>query len=104
MAWVKPNNPPSGHRIRTCWEAVLVHTPRDRRTGAAGGFVNDVLIKASPRIGFTGAKPDEWTWWVLDALGYVPGDEVVDLFPGSGSVGRAIAKHAGQPELLGAAQ
>lgn len=37
--------------------------------------------------------PDEWTWWVLDALTCQPTDEVVDLFGGSGGVADAIASY-----------
>ncbi|PFG16294.1 hypothetical protein ATK74_0828 [Propionicimonas paludicola] len=94
MAWIKPNNPPTAHRIRGCWEAVLVCPPRDRRAGRAGDFVNDVLTAPSPRIGFVGAKPAAWTWWVLDALGYQPDtDDVIDLFPGSGGVQAAVSAY-----------
>lgn len=50
-------------------------------------MVPDVLTAAVPRVGFRGAKPEAWTFWVLDALGYDPfEDEVTDLFPGSGLV------------------
>lgn len=32
-----------------------------------------------------------WTTWVLDLLGYTPGEDTVDdLFPGSGAVAHAI--------------
>lgn len=41
-----------------------------------------------------GAKPAGWTHWVLDALGYEPGDSVTDLFPGSGAVSQAIRTYA----------
>lgn len=40
--------------------------------------------------GFTGAKPIEFCWWIFDDLmGMRPDDELVDLFPGTGAVGRA---------------
>lgn len=98
MAWVRPNAAPGGHRIRGCWEAVILYPPRPRRAGAT--FVSDVLIASSPRVGFAGAKPAGWTHWVLDALGYEPGDSVTDLFPGSGAVSQAIRTYA--PTLDGA--
>ena len=51
----------------------------------------DVLThKTKPNLGFTGAKPLEWTYWVLNALGYCKGDVVDDLFSGSGLVAEAI--------------
>ena len=34
--------------------------------------------------GLVGAKPEAFCRWVLDLLGYVEGDEVVDVFPGTG--------------------
>ena len=36
-----------------------------------------------------GAKPAVFIRWVFDLLGALPGDELVDIFPGSGGVGRA---------------
>lgn len=88
MAWVRPNGMPGGGRLMSRWEPVIVFVPESRR--ARGVKVSDVLIASSPRIGFAGAKPAEWTRWVLDALGYAPGaDELVDVFPGSGSVAAA---------------
>ena len=90
MAWVQPNNPPNGGRIRRTWEEVITYTPPERIV--AGPRMADVLVCATPRIGFPGAKPAAWTHWVLDALGYEPAtDELVDLFPGSGSVAAAAA-------------
>jgi len=90
MAWHKPRALPGAHRIRSHWEPVIVYVPEGRRSRLEG-TVPDVLVCNPPQINFAGAKPAEWTRWVLDALGYAPGeDEVVDLFPGSGSVARAI--------------
>jgi hypothetical protein len=40
--------------------------------------------------GFTGAKPREFCFWIFgDLLGMRDGDELVDLFPGTGAVTRA---------------
>ncbi len=91
MAWHRPNAMPGGQRIVSRWEAVIVFPPVGRRSRTSGPRVNDVLTTAIPQLGFMGAKPPEWTRWVLDALGYDPAtDEVVDLFPGSGSVSAAL--------------
>lgn len=40
-----------------------------------------------------GAKPAEFAYWMFDLLGALPGDELVDLFPGSGGIGRAWAHY-----------
>ena len=89
-AWVRPNAMPGGGRIIPRWEPVIVFVPEDRR-GAEQLRVPDVLTAAAPRRGFAGAKPAEWTRWVLAMLGYAPGaDTVHDVFPGSGAVGAAV--------------
>lgn len=96
MAWVKPNATPGAHRIRSMWEAVIVYPPEGRRSNRGGvGATPDVLTCPAPRTGFTGAKPEEWTRWVLDALTCRPGDDVVDLFGGSGAVSDAVTRYLG---------
>ena len=92
MAWFKKVAQPGGHRIHSLWEPVIVLPPVGRRDNRGRGCVPDVLIATAPRVGFIGAKPPEWVAWVLDALGYEEGDEVDDLFPGSGAVSAAIAQ------------
>jgi hypothetical protein len=90
LAWVKPTAPAGSHRLRSTWEAVITYAPPNRRGGR--GQISDVLIENAPRVGFPGAKPERWTRWVLDALGYQEGDLVVDMFPGSGAVTAAISQ------------
>lgn len=93
MAWIKPNAQPGSHRLRSLWEPVIVYPPEGRRSNRGGvGAMPDVLTANAPRVGFTGAKPAEWTHWVLAALGYDPAtDELVDMFSGSGMVGAAVS-------------
>lgn len=94
MAWVKPNATPGSHRLRSLWEVVIVYPPEGRRSNRGGvGAMADVLVCPAPRIGFRGAKPVEWTEWVLAALSYdAATDELVDLFPGSGAVAAAVGE------------
>ena len=40
--------------------------------------------------GLVGAKPEAFCAWVLDLLGWEPDDELHDLFPGTGVMGRVI--------------
>jgi hypothetical protein len=97
LAWVRPNGMPGGSRLVGRWEAVIVRVPRGRVGRAAGGSVSDVLVCGHGRGGFAGAKPAEWTRWVLDVLGYdADTDQLVDLFPGSG----AVSAEAAQAVLL----
>lgn len=87
--WHVTNAIPDGARVRSAWEAVIYRVPASRKAVGTGHRVPDVLSAAHPRSGFVGAKPDAWTRWVLDLLGFQPGDEVEDVFPGSGAVERA---------------
>lgn len=93
MVWHRGNSIPSGARVASQWEFVLAFIPEERRGHGSGLGVSDVLNRGvDNRSGFTGAKPSEWTRWVLAALGYEPGvDTLDDLFPGSGAVTRDSA-------------
>lgn len=42
-----------------------------------------------------GSKPAVFIRWIFDLLGALPGDEMVDLFPGSGGVDRAWQTYIG---------
>jgi hypothetical protein len=93
--WNKPSAITSGNRITNHWEPVIVRVPKDRRGWQDGERMKDVLTCLPPRVNFRGAKPLEWTRWVLDLMGYRDGDEVFDMFHGSGSVTKAIATVGG---------
>ena len=88
--WHKPSASPSGSRIANHWEPVLFRIPADRRAWGKGESVKDVFSAPPLRSNFVGAKPPSWTEWVLDVLGYMPGDEVTDIFAGSGAVTKAL--------------
>ena len=89
-AWSKPHAPsPNTYGPHNCWEPVIVVGGRRRRPG-----VSDVLIALPARGGGTlpGRKPVKFCAWLFALLGMQPGDELVDLFPGSGIVGAAWAE------------
>jgi len=89
--WHKPSSVTSGNRITNHWEPVLIKVPHNRKGWSSGGErMSDVLTANPAKNNFMGSKPLAWTHWVLDLLGYTEGDEVVDLFHGSGAVHRAL--------------
>ncbi len=94
MIWHNTRAQPTSARVARTLEAVIVVTPVDRRAVKYElGQVPDLLRCAGPKSGFTGAKPEAWTRWVLDAMGHDPEtDDVIDLFPGSGAVARATTQ------------
>lgn len=84
-AWVKPFAAFKRNvRIAYTWEPVIFKPGRDSsKLGAPVG--RDHLSESiTLKKGLTGAKPERFAEWVLILLGYVPGDQLVDLFPGTG--------------------
>lgn len=84
------------------WEAVLFRGGRPRQL--ADGIVSDWCV-ANPVSwrqvdgGVIGMKPPKFCRWLFAMLGAVDGDELEDLFPGSGAVGRAWADFCAAPRL-----
>jgi hypothetical protein len=53
--------------------------------------VRDYLVcRMTMGKGTHGAKPPEFNNWVLNLMGYQPGDSVDDLYPGPGGMGEAV--------------
>lgn len=76
-------NPSNGHKHPPPEKGGKQTTPKDF-------IVEPITLKK----GLTGAKPAKVCEWVLDLLGHRPGDEVVDLFPGTGAMGAAASRRA----------
>ena len=88
-AWVKPfaSFKPNVPRAWT-WEPVIFSGGRER--GRDEPTVRDhVSEPITLKRGLTGAKPRRFCFWVFDFLGLEPGDEFVDVFPGTGGVSAA---------------
>lgn len=85
-AWVKPIGV-SGktYGLHNCWEPLIVVAGRSRRPGK-----RDWLSAQPARKGGTlmGRKPIAFCTWLFACLGMMPGDDLVDLFPGTGIVTR----------------
>lgn len=88
MVWYRRNGMPGGNRVRRSWEPVIIRQPPSRRGRKEVMMTtSDVLDVPAGRPRFAGAKPPQWTRWVLTALGYDPAvDELDDIFTGSGAV------------------
>lgn len=91
MAWVKPfASFKPGVGVAYAWEPIIVWGGR-RRTREQLTVRDWVAENITLKRGFTGAKPTAVVRWLLDVLNAQEGDDVVDLFPGSGAVGLALA-------------
>jgi hypothetical protein len=85
-AWVKPIGVSSKtFGLHNTWEPVIVQPGRSLRPGK-----RDWLAAQPARSGgaLIGRKPIAFCAWLFEALGLLPGDELDDLFPGTGIVGR----------------
>ena len=100
MPWVKPfASFKPGVGVAYAWEPVIVRGGR-KRTRTQRTVRDWVAANITMRKGFPGAKPADFTQWVLDVLNAQPGDTVDDLFPGSGMVSEVIrARLEPRPDL-----
>jgi len=85
-AWVKPIGVSSrSNGLHNTWEALIVVGGRQRPPGRRD------WLRAQPARGggdLPGRKPIAFCAWLFECLGMRPGDELADLFPGSGVVTR----------------
>ena len=92
-AWVKPwcSWKPT-HRVQYAWEPVLFVPTRPKGSKQVPSVRDFVSANITMRRGTHGAKPDGFCDWVLDLIGYQPGDTVDDSFPGSGAFTNAVTR------------
>ena len=106
MAWIKPfcafkaNVNPA-----YAWEPVIVNGGRKRGRDVA--TVRDFhSANISLQKGLCGAKPESFCHWICDVLGTQPGDELHDIYPGTGVMGmvweqrRNFTTYPGHPQPL----
>jgi hypothetical protein len=70
-------NPMNGHRA-------LIPEKNGKQTTPKDFHIAPITLKK----GLVGAKPESVCRWILDLLNVQAGDEVVDLYPGTGIMGR----------------
>lgn len=89
-AWVKPiGASPRSFGIHNTWEPLIVVPGRSERPGK-----RDWLSAQPARHGGTlpGRKPVAFAAWLFGLLGMRRGDQLVELFPGTGIITRAWAE------------
>lgn len=84
-------------RVPNAWEPLIVVRGRPI-TDAVAQDLTDVLVWGGRQHTHPGAlvgmKPAAFAEWMFRQLGAAAGDELVDLFPGSGAIGRAWRLYA----------
>ena len=89
-AWVKPFAAFKANiRVAYTWEPVLFNRTLERRPDEPVGRDHLSSVITLKR-GLVGAKPDAFARWLIVLLGALPGDELTDLFPGTGAIGRVF--------------
>jgi hypothetical protein len=96
-AWIRPMTHTRGlKRPRKAWEPVIFFRGRERPPDAPlllDWIYAPIIDWAKYPGGVIGMKPPEFSWWMFDCLGAQAGDELVDVFPGSGAVTRAWERY-----------
>lgn len=90
-AWFRGGRGNVSRRPRSTWEPVVFAGGRQVPVVGRG---DDALVHVSrPRLTdprrVIGAKPARFAFWMFDLLGARRGDQLDDLFPGSGGIARA---------------
>lgn len=98
--WVKHFVAHKPHvRVAYAWEPVIFLMP-ERRAGTVP--TRDFVVeRITMKKGLHGRKPARFCVWMFNFLGLLPGDNLDDLYPGSGIVSKAFSKwsEAGGPKL-----
>jgi hypothetical protein len=88
-AWVKTfASFKKGVNPAYAWEPVIFRGGRNDSSGNHATVTDWIACPITLRKGLTGAKPPQVVEWVFRMLGLREGDELHDLFPGTGIVGR----------------
>lgn len=80
------------------WEPVIMRGGRPAY-GTRQTPRDFLLAPVTLMRGVAGAKPQDFCFWLFDCLGLEPGDELHDLFPGSGAVAHAWDAYCAQMPL-----
>ena len=113
LAWVKsiPHMLP-GIRIQYGWEPVIFYGGRQGPHAKGSPMISDWILATPPGSQTAwgnrpndanhviGRKPIQFCFWLFDCFGIRGGDELVDLFPGSGAVSKALDSYRRQKRLF----
>jgi hypothetical protein len=85
--------------VAYAWEPVIVKAARkpvvSKRLVMRDWIQESITLKR----GLTGAKPEAVCHWAFEMVGAHPGDELIDLYPGTGAVTRAWTTWQGKFRL-----
>lgn len=92
-AWVKTFAAwRSVHRVQYTWEPIIFKPVRAKGGRGIPSVRDFVSCRIAMRKGLPGAKPDEFNDWIIELLGWKPGDTLDDLFPGTNGLSKALQR------------
>jgi hypothetical protein len=101
-SWHRGVRPTRSKRPISAWEPLIVSGGRELPTDRPQQ-IRDALAYGGRYRRYPGAmvgmKPPQFAAWMFAQLGARPGDQLVDLYPGSGAVGEAWRRYSGRPPL-----
>jgi hypothetical protein len=101
-AWVKPF---CAFKVNVnpayAWEPVIWSGGRPRRDRSEDTVRDWLAESITLKKGLTGAKPKAFCYWIFDLLNVRPGDELDDLFPGTGIVSQCLREYLSGSALVG---
>jgi hypothetical protein len=104
MSWVKPFAAFKRNvSVAYAWEPVLVKACRKPVVNGDVVMRDWLSEPITMQKGLTGAKPPKVCRWLFNVVGAAPGDELFDLFPGTGIVSETWEAWSGR-ERFGAGQ
>ena len=90
-AWTKPFAAFKRNvRVAYTWEPVILSGGRISSSDGATPCRDHLAESITLKRGLTGAKPHRFNQWVLDMLGFIDGDTLDDLYPGTAGMARAL--------------
>ena len=95
FAVFKPNVNPG-----FAWEPVIWRGGRKKRSREEPTVRDWISAEITLERGLVGAKPEKFVWQLFDLLGLQSNDTVIDIFPGTGVVGRVWEQYKRQRGLF----
>lgn len=101
-AWVKGSRPGVSMRARDAWEPLIVVNGRALRLEIEDELDNVLVLSTNARQrsmpgAVIGMKTGAFAEWMFRQLGALRGDALEDLFPGSGTIGKAWQRYTRTP-------
>ena len=91
MSWVKPFAAFKRNvSVAYAWEPVIIRAARKPVVSKRLVMRDWIDCPITMKKGLTGAKPEKVCHWAFEVCGLRPDDELIDLFPGTGAVSKAL--------------